>query len=48
MKYFESIRQSHNDMLDSWGNEILESLASKEITPKEAKEMFEQLKGAKR
>jgi len=38
--YLKSIKESHNQMLRSFDNEILEAITAKEITEEQAKEYF--------
>lgn len=43
-EYMKAIKDSHNDTLASFDNEVLESITSKEITTEEAKDWFKNRK----
>ena len=43
-EYMKAIKNSHEDTLTSFDNEVLETITSKEITPEEAKDWFKNRK----
>ena len=43
-EFMKSVKESHEETLDSFDNEVLEAITSKEITTEEAKKWFEDRK----